>query len=87
MMPLMPSLLPRSGKKWVLNDSHLRSLIKTLTWRVTGSGATFVISWIIAGSWTIAGTIALIQIVANTVLYYCHERVWNIVSWGRRDIE
>ena len=31
----------------------------------------------------LAGTIAMIQIVANTLLYYLHERVWNIVTWGR----
>jgi uncharacterized membrane protein len=66
-----------------LNDSHARSLIKTLTWRLTGSGATFLISWAISGSWSVAGTIALIQIVANTALYNVHERVWNIVTWGR----
>ena len=83
MRPRMPSLPPRSGKKWVLNDSYARSLIKTLTWRLTGSGATFVISWAISGSWSVAGIIALIQIVANTVLYYFHERVWDIVTWGR----
>jgi uncharacterized membrane protein len=67
-----------------LNDSHLRSLIKTLTWRITGSGATFLISWLISGSWIVAGSIAIVQIMANTVLYYLHERVWNIVSWGRK---
>jgi len=66
-----------------LNDSRARSVIKTLTWRATGSGATFLISWLISGSWTVAGSIAGIQIIANTLLYYLHERVWNIVTWGR----
>jgi uncharacterized membrane protein len=66
-----------------LNDSHWRSVVKTVSWRITGSSATFLIAWIIGGNLAIAGTIALIQIVANTVLYYLHERVWNIVSWGR----
>jgi uncharacterized membrane protein len=66
-----------------LSDSYPRSLIKTLTWRITGSGATFLISWLISGSWTVAGSIAMVQIVANTVLYYAHERAWNLVAWGR----
>jgi uncharacterized membrane protein len=82
-MPHMPFLPPRLGKKWVLNDSQLRSIVKTLCWRVTGSGATFLISWLISGSWTVAGSIAVIQIMANTVLYYLHERAWNHVTWGR----
>ena len=83
MRPRMLSLPPRSEKKWVLNDSRARSVVKTLTWRFTGSGATFLISWLISGSWTMAGSIAAIQVVANTLLYYLHERVWNIVTWGR----
>lgn len=64
-------------------DTNTRSLVKTVTWRLTGSGATFSISWLISGDIAIAGTIAVIQIVANTVLYYVHERIWNTVKWGR----
>jgi uncharacterized membrane protein len=67
-----------------LNDSHLRSVVKTMTWRVTGSFATFLIAWAIGGNLAVAGTIAVIQIVANTVLYYAHERAWNLVTWGRK---
>ena len=64
-------------------DTNTRSLVKTVTWRLTGSGATFGISWLISGDIVIAGTIAVIQIVANTLLYYVHERIWNTVKWGR----
>ena len=64
-------------------DTNTRSLVKTVTWRLTGSGATFSISWLISGDIAIAGTIAVVQIVANTVLYYVHERIWNTVKWGR----
>ena len=66
-----------------MNETSGRSLVKTLTWRVTGSGATFLISWVISGDLRVAGSIVVIQIVANTVLYYFHERVWDIVTWGR----
>jgi len=66
-----------------LNESNVRSLVKTLSWRLTGSTATFLISWIVAGSWQIASAIAVIQITANTVLYYFHERIWNCIHWGR----
>jgi uncharacterized membrane protein len=65
-------------------DTARRSLVKTISWRLTGSGATFLISYAIAGNFTVAGTIAVIQLVSNTVLYFLHERVWNKVGWGRR---
>lgn len=80
--PAFPA--PRSGKQWALNETSGRSLVKTLTWRVTGSGATFLISWLISGDLRVAGSIAVIQIVANTVLYYVHERAWNNIKWGRQ---
>lgn len=64
-------------------DKPKRSLIKTITWRITGSGATFGISYLILGNFVIAGSIATIQLVTNTVLYFIHERVWDRVKWGR----
>jgi uncharacterized membrane protein len=66
-----------------MKDTAWRSVAKTLSWRITGSGATFLIAWFIAGNFAIAGTIAIIQLVANTILYFAHERVWNQVRWGR----
>jgi uncharacterized membrane protein len=64
-------------------DKQKRSLLKTLTWRVTGSGATFLIAWLISADLAAATGIASIQLVANTILYYIHERVWNKIDWGK----
>lgn len=67
-------------------DSNKRSVVKTITWRLTGSGATFLISLSISGDVSVAGTIAVIQLLANTVLYFIHERVWNKIEWGRDNV-
>jgi uncharacterized membrane protein len=66
-----------------VNESNTRSIIKTITWRLTGSGATFLISYLMIGNFSIAGTIALIQMTSNTILYYVHERIWNVFKWGK----
>jgi uncharacterized membrane protein len=66
-----------------VKDSNTRSIVKTITWRLTGSGATFLISYIMTGSFAVAGSIATIQIVANSILYFIHERFWNELKWGR----
>ena len=68
---------------WRNSESAVRSLVKTISWRLTGSSATFLISYLIAGNFAVAGTIALIQLISNTVLYFVHERVWNKIGWGR----
>jgi len=68
---------------WALSERPLRSLVKTISWRLTGSGATFAISYIISGNLEMASSIAIIQLIANTILYFIHERIWNRVNWGR----
>ena len=64
-------------------DSIIRSLVKTISWRLTGTFCTFLISFIILGDITTSSTIALIQLIFNTVMFYIHERIWNIIKWGR----
>ena len=67
-----------------MKETATRSLTKTVSWRITGSGATFLISYLISGNLSIAGTIAVIQLISNTILYFIHERIWNKIHWGRR---
>ena len=66
-----------------MSDTTRRSLVKSISWRITGSSATFLIAYLISGNISIAGTIAAIQLTANTILYYIHERVWNKIRWGQ----
>lgn len=61
----------------------MRTLVKTLTWRVVGSSSTFLISYIITGQLVIATGIAVMQMMANTILYYLHEVVWNSIKWRK----
>ena len=66
-----------------MTETSFRSIAKTVSWRITGSGATFAISYAILGDVTLSGTIAVIQLTVNTLLYFVHERIWNWVKWGR----
>jgi uncharacterized membrane protein len=64
-------------------DTPRRSIVKTISWRITGSGATFAISYAVLGDVTVSSTIAVIQLTVNTVLYFVHERIWNNIRWGK----
>ena len=68
-------------------DSNVRSIAKTISWRITGSFSTFVISYLVLGSFLVAGSIAILQVTVNTLLYYIHERAWNKIQWGRSIID
>lgn len=67
-----------------MKDSARRSLVKTITWRLTGSGATFLISWLITGDLGTASAILGVHFVTNTALYFIHERVWTHIHWGKK---
>ena len=82
-MPRIQSQPLKFERKWVLNESNIRSIAKAMSWRLIASCATFLISLLVSADLSVAGTIAAIQFVANIILYFIHERIWNKVSWGR----
>ena len=62
-------------------DSHGKSLVKSISWRILGTIDTIVISWILTGKLTLALSIGSIEIFTKLFLYYAHERLWNIIKW------
>lgn len=60
-----------------------RSAAKAITWRIIGTADTFIIAWFITKEPIAAGAIASLEVITKTILYYFHERGWNLVKWGR----
>ncbi len=61
----------------------MRSLVKAVSWRLVGSLDTFILSLLVTGSAKYAVSIATAEALTKIALYYVHERVWRLVSWGR----
>lgn len=61
-----------------------RSAVKAITWRIIGTIDTFILSWIITGKAKWAFSIASLEVITKTILYYFHERGWNKIQWGRK---
>ena len=64
-------------------ESSKRTLVKTVSWRIVATIATFAVSYFISGDYEVATGIAGIQIFVHTGLYYFHERMWINVNWGK----
>ena len=64
-------------------DLQKRTIVKTLTWRVTASLTTFVIAWVLTGDLLIGAAIGSIEAIAKIFLYYFHERIWNNIIWAK----
>ena len=54
-----------------------RSLVKTVTWRLIGSMDTFVVSYIVTGTFEVALKIGGIGLCTKMIMYFVHELVWN----------
>jgi uncharacterized membrane protein len=57
-------------------DKPIKSLIKSVSWRIVGTIDTMIISYFITGKVTIALSIGSIEVFTKTILYYFHERLW-----------
>lgn len=65
-----------------MKDSHLRSLIKGLTWRILATSTTILVAYMITGKTDLALKIGAIEFFAKLLVYYFHERAWLLVPLG-----
>ena len=79
----MSRALVNTKRETDMSTTHKRTLAKSVSWRTVATLDTFVISYLVTGSGAWAGTIAGFEVLTKVVIYYCHERVWTGVAWGR----
>lgn len=63
-------------------EKPIRSIVKSISWRAVGTVDTIIISWLVTGTLSLAFSIGSIELVTKMVLYFCHERAWNLIKWG-----
>lgn len=66
-----------------MKEKTSRSIVKTISWRITGTIDTMVISYFITGNLTMALSIGTVEVFTKMVLYFGHERIWNKIKFGR----
>ncbi len=66
-------------------ETKKRSVVKAVSYRLTGTVSTVLISLAVTGSAGKALAIGGIEAVTKIVIYYYHERAWGKVQWGKRE--
>jgi len=66
-----------------MHEKAYRSIIKAISWRMTGTMDTIMISFLISGRVKVALSIGFVELFTKIALYYLHERVWNRIPLGR----
>ena len=65
-----------------LRESHLRSILKAFSWRIIATLTTGLIAYAITGEIDTAILIGSIEFVVKFVIYYLHERLWQLAPRG-----
>ena len=64
-------------------EKNVRSLAKTISWRIVATSITMLIVYLFTGNVVISAGVGSLELPMKTVAYYIHERIWNISNFGR----
>ena len=67
-------------------DSRARSWVKSLTWRIIGIFILGGLAWFFTRDWGETTLITTTFHAIRLVLYYYHERIWERIGWGRKNV-
>lgn len=64
-------------------ETHLRSVVKGISWRIIATLVTTIVVWLISGEVSMALFAGASDSLVKIGLYWAHERAWQQVPWGR----
>jgi len=67
-------------------ETKKRSILKAISWRTWATITTAIIVFIFTGEFALAITVGLLEVFAKMGLYFFHERFWQKVRWGKKDV-
>jgi len=67
-----------------MKDLHRRTWAKVITWRIWMLITNTLVGWAVTGNITTGLSIGVGTLVVNTIFYLLHERLWNLIDWGKR---
>ena len=64
-------------------ESHYRSIVKAVSYRILGSSTTALIFYVLTGKASLSLGAGALDMVLKIGVYFAHERIWNHISFGR----
>ncbi len=71
------------AKKSKTKETHTRTIVKAISWRVVATLTTGTIVYIFTREWNLTLGITFFEVLSKIIFYYIHDRVWNVVHWGQ----
>ena len=64
-------------------ESHTRSIVKAVSYRILGSATTALIFFVLTGKPSLSVGAGALDMVLKIGVYFIHERIWNHINFGR----
>lgn len=74
---------PRSVITLESLERHRRTLVKTIMYRIFMILVTILVAFVITGNAADSINIGIAANLIKTGTYYCYERIWVHITWGR----
>lgn len=65
-----------------MHETHKRSIIKGITWRLIASVTTMTVVFVVTGNLALVASVGAVDVTAKIFFYYLHERTWGRIRWG-----
>lgn len=70
----------------MFRESHFRSVLKALSWRVFGTVVTAVLVYVFTRRLVLSLAVGALEFFSKIFLFWLHERLWDRSSWGKRRV-
>ena len=67
-----------------MQDTHLRSIIKAVSWRLWGTLITMLVTFFFTHKINLVIYVGIVEVTSKIFLFYTHERIWNFISFGQQ---
>ncbi|UCE95906.1 MAG: DUF2061 domain-containing protein [Candidatus Bathyarchaeota archaeon] len=64
-------------------ENHMRSVLKTVSFRLIGTLTTIILVFIFTREIAASLQVGAAEFLTKMLLYYFHERLWNMSRFGR----
>ena len=67
-----------------MTETRKRSIVKSFTWRIICVVVSIITAYFLTGKLEVSVAIGTVYNAITMILYYFHERSWNILEWGKQ---
>jgi|Deesub1362A_J573_1020465.scaffolds.fasta_scaffold00439_36 uncharacterized membrane protein len=68
-------------------EKPVRTLMKTLSWRIVATSTTVILVFLLTKDIMTSASVGLLEVLVKTIIYFVHERAWNLLDFGRENFK